>query len=198
MADLTDNQAAQTVRIAGTDITGVEINPITSTDMGNSRRGIEISQADELRTFNNNGQLFVGFSSVLAIGTVETAAYLFKNPSGSGKQVKIVSIYQNTNGTGTVRIYKTPTVTANGTTITPQSLRLQASPPASIANVFSSPTVTSNGTFIMDFVSTAQSGSLGFELLGYLILDANQTILITVQNSANNTNTDIGLQWLEI
>lgn len=130
-------------------------------------------------------------------GLAETAAVLFKNPSGSGKTVYLIRLQSDPfvkNDNPALRMYHTPTVTANGTTVTPVNTNLGNST-TSIANVFTLPTVTSNGTIVQ--AVSATNDTLWVDFYMSRIIQPNNSILITETISTINTANGIFIKWAE-
>lgn len=214
MADLSEVQASQSVKIAGANpSTGVEDNFLEVDSLGKittklndgSGNSITLGQKNFANSVpvvvasdNISSLNFASYTNLINIGTVETAFYYFKNPIGSGKTVTFHSINLVLNGGGTGRLYVNPTVTANGTSVSSHCLNIQTSPPASVTNIFSQPTVTSNGTFYAVSIIPAQIGDKSLIFGTDIILQAGQSILLTIANIANNTPSAVGTIWTEI
>lgn len=137
---------------------------------------------------------------VSAIGTTEIPVVLFRNPSGSGKTVKLIRLTISNLHTVTsfirVRAYGAPTVTADGTGLTEVCTHVGQAGPAS--TTFSSPTVSANGTRLAQWVIPAFSNALIIPLDMLYILDANTEVILTAQ--ADGTNRVLGgsLLWAEV
>lgn len=136
--------------------------------------------------------------STLTVGTTETALYLFKNPSGSSIKARIFKIVLTVNGSATFRFYHTPTITANGTAITPINQRIMTSPASAVVTPFYSPTISANGTFMYTRFVSAQKGTDDVFFEQQLILNSNFNLLITAQAAANNTPVNIVAFWMEL
>ncbi len=132
------------------------------------------------------GKAYVVTTNVITIaGTSETAFLLLKNPSGSGKTIRIQKILFGMEGIisiSTYRIYRDPTITANGTVLTPINLLKGGS--YGVLSVFRAPTITGNGTLMV--VDTFTPHSPDYDLdLGFLI-SPNENILITIDPTTAN------------
>lgn len=137
---------------------------------------------------------------VSAIGTTEIPVVLFRNPSGSGKTVKLIRLTMSNLHTVSsfirVRAYGSPTLLTDGTGLTELCTHVGQAGPAS--TTFSSPTVIVNGTRFAQWVVPAFSSALIIPLDMLFILDANTEIILTGQ--ADGTNRVLGgsLLWAEV
>lgn len=149
--------------------------------------------ADAAKVFSTNWE-------VSAIGTTEIPLVLFRNPSGSGKTVKLMRLTLSNLHTVTsfirVRGYGSPTITSDGTALDENCTKFGAS--AGSAQAFSSPTISANGTRIAQWVIPAFSNALIIPLEQWFILPETATVLITGQ--ADGTNRVLGgsLIWSEV
>lgn len=258
MADLNDINSAQSVKVIGSDSSGVEQTPVNSTAAGGLHINLRDNSGNEIATTTNpahidgnvanaatdagnpvkiggkyttttpvlttgqrgdlqldeNGnsstiQSYANYTdqkktyvastiATLTVGTSETAIYLFKNPNASGKKCKIFKGLFNLGGTVTYRFYHTPTITTNGTAITPINQRISSSPPVAVATPFYSPTVSSNGTYMFQYASSAQTSTDEIEFAWQPTIDPNFNLLITAQAGSNNTPLTITLIWNEL
>lgn len=149
--------------------------------------------ADAFKVFTSNFE-------VSAIGTTEIPVALFRNPSGSGKLVKLIRFTFSNLHTVTsfirVRAYASPTITSDGTGLSEDCTRFGGS--AGSAQVFSSPTVSANGTRIAQWIAPAFSNASIIPLEQLFILPETATILLTAQ--ADGTNRILGgsILWSEV
>lgn len=144
-----------------------------------------------------------GFNGAIA-STAEIPLFLLSNPLVPGSsfpsgyvslfltfsQLAIITASQS----AIVRAYLSPTVTSTGTASVPLNRR-PGSPHTSIAGLYLSPTLSENGNLI-DLLSA----SPGFAAYSnqMLIMDPGQSLLLTVQASANPTIIGAGLSWYEL
>lgn len=143
------------------------------------------------------------FDVNLPTGGTQTNMALIRNPSGSGKTMRIIEI--GTDFTNTVavsayyRLYVDPTVTATGTSQTLTSLARGAGAAASAILVYSGPTTSSVGTRIDTWFATGGSTGSGYasDFDGMLTFAANQDLLITGTPDGTNRNTMLTIWWLE-
>lgn len=136
---------------------------------------------DDTSTARDGKLYFVntGFNSIAT--PTETVYFLIKNPSGSGKVVTleqmILTTDENIGATYRVRLYLNPTITANGTTLTPVNAR-QVGTVAVSSTTHRSPTISANGTLV--FVTNVTIGNNLIDA-GSILLDPNNNYLVTVQ-----------------
>ena len=140
-----------------------------------------------------------GFRVATTAGT-DNPILLVKNPSGSGKTLKLVTRFYGCNVNNvlvTYKLYLNPTITSNGTSLTINATK-QSSPPSTVATAFYLPTISSNGTLIDTYV--IGQNSTGVQIKDDLIqqLDSNNNWLITADPGSNNRAVDISLKWQEI
>lgn len=154
-----------------------------------------------------NSKGFSVVSEVLPLAATETAVFLVKNPSGSGKKLKLnlmllgllQSVGSATGNQDAFRLYLDPTITANGTALTINNLYSQTGAPATVMTAFFSPTVTANGTKLGTYaVSTQGNGTAIVPQAGTRILDPNHNWLITQTGIVNGAATGIvQMEWIE-
>lgn len=156
-----------------------------------------------------NKQLYLGNQYVYATNqaiasTAEIPLLLLQNPaiSTSGFPSGYVGLFVDysklacltASQNAVIRMYLAPTFSVAGTAKTPLNLR-PASPNVSIATLTSAPTVSVNGNLIN--VLSALPGEPDESHL-MTILDAGQTMLWTIQTSANPTSIAAELSWYEL
>jgi len=165
-----------------------------------------INTGDVLALDVENSKGFGVISEVLPIAATETAVFLIKNPTGSGKKFKITnlilgispSVGSATGNNSIFRLYLDPTITTNGTALTINNLYSQTSPPASVMAAFSSPTIAVNGAKLASYSVDSQSGGFLLPQSGTRLLDPNHNYLITQQGIVNGASTGlILLEWIE-
>lgn len=145
-------------------------------------------------------KVFIANFEVSSIGTTEIPIALFRNPSGSGKTVKLIRFTFSNLHTVTsfikVRAYAAPTVTSDGTGEAENCTKFGSS--AGSAQVFSSPTVSSTGTRIAQWVAPAFSTPAIIPLDQFFILPETAMILITGQADGTNRIFGGSLIWAEV
>jgi len=179
-------------------------------DSGNKRRVCVDAQVsanllggkDLWQTETENGKGFSVLTGGITIAsTDEVPICLIKNPVASGK---IAEIYQFrvaiSKGTavvrGTIRIYRNPTITANGTALTINKLKISQSA-SSVMSAYKSPTISANGTQINNLSVTTENNILISEDLGRFI-EANENMLVTFEPSTSGTNVSFFTNWIEV
>lgn len=189
MADITRDESVEVVLIDGAGTN----EGIVNTD------GTLATRANDHQLAVAN-QVFITNFEVSSIGTSEIPVVLFRNPSGSGKTVKLIRLTMSNLHTVTsfirVRAYGSPTVTSDGTSLTEICTHVGASGPVSVS--FSSPTVSANGTRFSQWVVPSFSVPTIINLDMVFLLDANTQVLLTAQ--ADGTNRVLGgsLIWAEV
>lgn len=145
------------------------------------------------------GRVFITNFEISAISTTEIPVALFRNPSGSGKTVKLIRLtlsnLHDTESFVRVRAYASPTVTADGTGLAELCTKFGAT--AGTATAFSSPTVSANGTFLSQWVTATFAPALMIPLDQFFILPETATILLTAQADGNNRVLGGSLIWSE-
>mgnify|MGYP003577484269 CR=1 FL=1 len=145
------------------------------------------------------GKVFTMNFEVSSIGTTEIPVALFRNPSGSGKVMKLIRLTFSNVHTVTsfirIRAYVAPTVTSDGTGLVEGCTRIGGT--AGSAQTFSSPTVSANGTRIAQWVAPAFAAPTLIPLDHLFILDANTTLLMTAQADGTNRVLAGSLIWSE-
>lgn len=148
----------------------------------------------------DQGNLFRIASEVSTGSTTEIPYILIINPNASGKTIRLskalFGIPTAVNNAITYRIYIDPTVTANGSSITPVGAR-QVGQVSPVGTVFSLPTVSSNGTKFFTARTDNAGSSDVYDFEFGKILDQNHKLLITVQQGANAASGLISLLYSE-
>ncbi len=203
---INDSNFAQTVRgvLAGKIPAGTYSN-ITAAVVGASRaldvNVVQNVSATGART--DLGQVFsLAVDVSLATSGVRNPAILLKNPTGSGKRIRIVrlNVHATAADSGIIwRLFVDPTITINGTTQTPVNLNIGGgSNPATVVTIFTLPTVSANGTRFFGYLSGQNSNST--EIVGdaIVVLNPNHNLLITGEPTINAQNSVITLYWEEV
>lgn len=145
-----------------------------------------------------------GTFTITGSGT-ENNFLLIRNPSGSGKQIRLIDItvgYTNTiNVLAYFKLYSSPTVTANGTAITIKPGRIGSSVPSSSVNAYSNPTVSDRGTEYLNFMAAggpSTDASWRFEINQSILVDPNYDILLTGTPDGTNRNVLLTVRWAEV
>lgn len=144
------------------------------------------------------GKLYLVNSTFINVTTpTETDFFLLKNPSGSGivatLQQLVMSSDENIGATYRVRVYKNPTITTNGTAVTPVNAR-QVGAAAVVCTTFRSPAISARGT--LTYVTNFTIGNPIVEP-GTLLLDPNNNYLVTLQTD-NTANFNLCLIFSEL
>ncbi len=147
------------------------------------------------------GKGFIVTSNYITIsGSTETNFILFRNPSGSGKLIRIhaVAIGMLATVTGDaarVKFYRDATVTANGTALTIRPLKKTGNNTVTLLAT-TAPTTSALGTIMLTRTLTqAWQDSLHFHESFYI--EANENLLITIQPSNTGKNFTVTMWFME-
>lgn len=160
-----------------------------------------INVQDISSSYAEQDKLYSIAAEINLSGIGEVNAFLFRNPSGSGKTVyltKLITCLISSVGAEVrVRVYKSPTVTSNGASITVSPARIGGSPPASLSLCTALPTISSRGTLIRVF-NSANTSTFTNEIDSRIIVEANNSFLITGQSTSTNKPLGLNLAWVEL
>ena len=139
----------------------------------------------------------VGTNNLTISGTAESDFMLIKNPLGSGKTIKLYKanfgLDASTVNPTTFRIYRDPTITANGTALTIRNLKKSGA--ATAMTAFRAPTISARGSFMASDVFSSIESDIIFDL-GFLI-EADENILISFDPAVTNNPHHATLFWTE-
>jgi hypothetical protein len=210
VAQLSDIEIALTLDGVST-VAGVKGIIVAGVDETNTATFLQIDEAvgedvavvtnlDFRAYLSDEGKMFTANTEINFATTAETNAILIRNPSASTKRLFLSLIILDVitkGGQATWRLYKSPTVTAVGTTMTPVSTQIKASSPVSGMSMFFSPTTSALGTKIRNFSTGVNSNTFEENFQLSLILSPNTDMLLTAAVDANNRVTAITLEWVE-
>lgn len=128
----------------------------------------------------------------------ETALLYLKNPSGSGKRIRITHIKGGTDSSNVRTILRfrfNPTISANGTALDIASTYIETTQSTSSMEAYKLPTDTDLGGLLNIDISPADSPSKGTNRTYYI--EPGHTFLVTVENSSSNAKTFADIYWLE-
>ena len=131
-------------------------------------------------------------------GTSEHAYLLLKNPSSNDQPILVTHtvIGVDANSVRTIwRSYADPTITSDGTSLTPVNTFVGSDVPTSKITTFKDPNVSSNGTLLNMYVAPANNPSRGINR--FYFIDPSHSLLITVENSSGNAKSFADAYWLE-
>jgi hypothetical protein len=161
--------------------------------------GNQLATTDAWEQYVKDNKGFaVSFGATVA-GKDLTPYMQLKNPSGSGKNIIIKSITMGLNasaGVSTFYLYKTPTITADGTGLTENNLNDLSV--TATAQAFSVPTVSAYGSLIATYILSG-TGISSFRLDSQLgiYIRANSSFLIAVDPDVNNMSYAVNIWWAE-
>jgi len=165
------------------------------------QHGAVIDNNSLWQKFTEDGIAFSVTTGTLNIGTAETDAFLFRNPAASGKNVRVRDLLtaileSGSNVRGFVRLYAAPTITVEGTALVERKVRTSQTA-TSIVNTFSLPTISARGTLVNEWTMINFTASpRDLDLGGWV--EEGEDVLITIQNSGNNTDCTIFMEWAEV
>lgn len=200
MADIANNQK-NTVGIenitSGNDLV---VNSDGSVDV-NILGTVPISIAAASSNLDNGKVFYIATDSYnLATAASNNPIFLLKNPTGSGKTIYLFSIVGNcvvSNVQVGFSLYKSPTITANGTAVTPVNAYLGHSN-TSVLNIYKSSTISASGTLITVDQVGQNSNSSNMVISERIAIPAGQSALITGNPFSNNRAIIMSVGWIEI
>lgn len=159
--------------------------------------------ASEIAGYIANNQVYTistGSINITSVGT-DNPLILIKNPTGSAKTLYLYKLLLGISSSQAnigcdFAVWANPTVTANGTVITPRP-NLVGGSSSSAMNAFTLPTVTSNGTRLETFVFGQNNNSINFIEDFSVVVQANNAVLITGNPISNNRTGVITITWAE-
>ena len=145
------------------------------------------------------GRAFTMTTDLVSVGVnTEYPFVLLRNPSGTGHYSETTKFKWgiDSNSVRTVvRIYKNPTITTVGTSVTIANTLFASDAPSSYMLAYKSPTISDKGTLVQTGITPANSSSTG--LNRYYYIEPGQDVLVTVENSSSNVSTIMDVCWME-
>lgn len=163
---------------------------------------VPIYANDDLNLADAN-KVFCVTGILTGVGTTVTTPLYFKNPSGSGKTAKLISLSLNnstiTSSAVFFNIARTPTTSADGTALTISSTTI-GSEVSSAMTAFTLPTVTAGGTIIHRFMvgHSLVATTLYIPLNYTIIIPENNTFILTASGDAASRSLHFTLVWAEV
>lgn len=179
---------------------GIETKLQTIIDLLTTPSAAQVSNLWQTETFNGKG--FTTLTQEITISnTLENDFFLLKNPVSSGKIVRFQNLLMYLEkGTsvvfGTFRIYRQPTITADGTALTINKIR-PSQTASSVCSAFKLPTISSRGTLVTSLRSNTEQFNQRFQDLGRY-LEENNNLLVTFQPETSGTTATVLFEWLEV
>lgn len=147
------------------------------------------------RSFEGKG-FIVTTDEITIAPTTERDFVLIKNPTASGKLHRVneltVTLRSESQDT-TIRIYKNPTVTTNGTALTVRNVRTSGNMP--VSQVFSLPTISARGQLVAAYSRNADSLDRKLDLALYL--EQGESFLITVEGTTKRNDYTLTSTFVE-
>lgn len=124
----------------------------------------------------------------------KTDVLLIKNPPASGIVTRLKRLYVSPDRDFVnIEIYRNPTITANGTPLTPFNHKVSGSP--ATTQVFQSPVISSRGTLVFTGKLDAFLKTIDFELARFL--EVGENMLVVFQADRANIEVDLTLDFAE-
>jgi hypothetical protein len=145
------------------------------------------------------GRLFLATTNFTSTGVgVPANLALFRNPAGSGVNCAIqrLVIMSNASGNHKLRVYRGPTVTANGGAVT--SVGGRTTGQAAVNCLLTTlPTTTASGDVFYTAYTHTNSGMFVDYMNGTLIVEPNTAILFNMEQSVAGQAASLNLEWSE-
>jgi len=202
------SQVTQPVEGESADSAAVTENPvlISGADSSSNKRTVltdpdgkvYVLASPTIEREVEDGLVFTGYVEQEADGTEETLM-LLRNPGGSGKVIILHNIYAALRDDGSdpmsLKFYKTPTITATGTSVTLVNTHIGSAVSAA-SLMYSEPTVSANGTQILE-MSFARDNTNPPPISGRIQIDAGNDLLITMEGAGTDRDWGITLMISE-
>lgn len=138
-------------------------------------------------------------NNILIANSNENDFLLLKNPVGLGKTIRIERIIfgsdeNQANKSTFFRIYRDPTITANGTNLAINNLKKGG--PAGVTTAFKIPAISARGTLLS--VGSYQATRISEDTDLTVMLQPGENLLITVDPTATNFDHQITAYFTEI
>ena len=164
--------------------------PITTPTIGN------------VSALTSSGKMYtVAVSVNLASASLDNPIILIKNPTSNTKRLYLYKVNLGcdvANVNINFKLFHTPTISNNGSVLTPVNLFIGGGFPASSLEVYQLSTISVSGTIIQTY-GTGQNTSSYDGLQDFSIqVSPNSTILLTGKPSSNNRLSIITMVWAEV
>lgn len=162
-----------------------------------------INVTDIISDLALDNKLFITTLEYTITASTESPVLLIKNPSGSGKILKLQKIelanIHTVSSFIRFRLYKAPTITTNGTALTISSTNVGGSG-STVMQAYSAPTISANGTRLATWATPGGVSAVTSVNVrdADIILQANQNLLITGHGDGTNRVAVINILWSEI
>lgn len=203
MSDLTVDETQEViVRAGSTSSNELEVNSDGSLNVNIISAPSTPPSANTISQFVAQNKVY-SFSSDLNMTTsgTQNPLVLLKNPSGSGKVIYLYKVIFGTNVTNVLaefKIYANPTVTANGTAITPISNNIGGGASASIVQAYSLSTVSSPGSNLNSFTISQNNSAFSSIEDFSIFIQPDNSLLLTGNPGSNSREASITVVWVEV
>jgi len=148
----------------------------------------------------DDGKIFSIATEVnMAAAGTDNPLILLRNPAASGKKLYLWKVHAGTSVTNVAavfKIYKAPTITANGTGLTEVNRKIGGSEVA-VATAFSLPTISALGTKFSSLSLGQNNNAVIFAEDYSVVVLVGQDIVITGDPSSNNRQSVLTVIWKE-
>lgn len=152
-----------------------------------------------LSTVVKNKKSFTVTTGLVTVDTNnEKPLILLRNPATSENKILITHFKFGTDSSNVrslVRIYKMPTITSNGTALTPTNTYVGPDLPASSVEAYKFPTLSDNGDVLNLDINPSDSPSKGLNRKYWI--EPGYDLVLTTENSSANAKTFADVYWLE-
>lgn len=195
MADLSFTQGSEPVSV---------YNETSGNQLGINADG-SLNTVDASASLADSDKIFqISETITITGGGTENNFLLIRNPSGSGKRIKIIDITIGFTNTVSVlaifKLYASPTITANGTAITIKPGRIGSGVPSSAMNAYSTPTISARGSQYLAFTVAGGPNipaSYHLDVDQSILIDSTYDVLLTGTPDGTNRNVLITIRWVE-
>lgn len=174
-----------------------------STRIGNISDSLKVTSSQTAqKDLVLTSQIFsVSTTLNMASGGSDNALILIKNLTANTKKLFIIDVFAGCSSAASVtvifKIFSNPTVSANGTTLTISNRYRKTSPAATVMEAYTLPTVSASGVQISSFVNGQGANAVNVITGFQLVIDPNQTLLVTGAPTSNNKEAVITVVWSE-
>jgi hypothetical protein len=138
-------------------------------------------------------------------GGTENNFLLIRNPSASGKKLKLIDVTTGFTNTVSVmayfKLYSSPTITAVGSGLTIKAGRIGSGVPASVMTAYSTPTISVRGSQYLAYTASGGSSiyaSYHLDIDQSIIIDPGYDVLLTGTPDGTNRGVLITVRWAEV
>ncbi len=138
---------------------------------------------------------------VMATSGVDNPLILMRNPTGSGRVLRIWKVIGGTtvaNVQAAILLYAAPTITSNGTVLASANTNVGGGAGVASALLTTLPTISVLGSPLMGGTMGQNNSSVLISDRYEVYVQANSAVLITGNPASNNRNALLTLSWYEV